>query len=156
MNVTATLIGQVLTFTVLVWFIMRYLWGPLTQMMQDRQRRIADGLAAAERGKHERELAEKRALEILRKAKADAAEVIALAEKRAAEVAEEAKNQARAEAERILHAARADIDREINSAREQLRTAVSELAVAGAARILEKEIDQKTHAGLVESVVKRL
>lgn len=156
MNITATLIGQVLTFAVLVWFIMRYLWGPLTQLMQDRQRRIADGLAAAERGKHERELAEKRALEILRKAKADATGVIGLAEKRAAEIAEEAKNQARTEAERILHAARADIDQEINRAREQLRAVVSELAVAGAAKILEKEIDEKAHAGLVESVVKQL
>ncbi len=156
MNITATLIGQILTFAVLVWFIMRYLWGPLTQLMQDRQRRIADGLAAAERGKRERELAEKRALEILRKAKADAAKVIGLTEKRAAEIAEEAKNQARAEAERILHAARADIDQEINRAREQLRAVVSELAVAGAAKILEKEIDEKAHAGLVESVVKQL
>ncbi|GMR04079.1 MAG: F0F1 ATP synthase subunit B [Gammaproteobacteria bacterium] len=156
MNITATLIGQVLTFAVLVWFIMRYLWGPLTQLMQDRQRRIADGLAAAERGKRERELAEKRALEILRKAKADAAEIIGLTEKRAAEIAEEAKNQARAEADRILHAARADIDQEINRAREQLRAAVSGLAVAGASKILEKEIDEKAHAGLVESVVKQL
>ena len=156
MNITATLIVQIFTFALLVWFIMHFLWKPLTSLMEERQRRIADGLAAAERGKRERELAEKRALEILRKAKTDAAEVIALAEKRAAEVAEEAKNQARAEAERILHAAHTEIDREINHAREQLRTVVSGLAVAGAAKILEKEIDEKAHAGLVESVVKQL
>ncbi len=156
MNVTATLFGQIITFAVLVGFVMRFLWGPLTQLMQERQKRIADGLAAGEKGRHEQELGEKRALEILKQAKAEAQEIIVLAEKRAGEIADEAKEHAKAEAERIIQAARAEIDQETNRAREQLRAAVTGLAVAGASRILRKEVDAKAHAKLLEAVVKEL
>jgi F-type H+-transporting ATPase subunit b len=156
MNINATLIGQMIAFVVFVWFCMKFIWPPLMKALEDRKRTIADGLAAAEKGKLEQELGQKRALETIKQAKQDAAEVIALSEKRATEVAEEAKNQARAEAERIITAARADIEQEINRAKEQLRVAVSELAVVGAARILEKEVDAKTHARLLETVVKQL
>lgn len=156
MNINATLIGQMITFALLVWFTMRFVWPPLMRALAERQKTIADGLAAAERGQRELELAEKRALEVLKKAKADAQEVIGLAEKRAAEVADEAKSTARAEAERILAAARNDIDQEVNRAKESLREHVAQLAVAGAARILEKEIDPKAHARLLEAVAKQL
>ncbi|BAU50430.1 ATP synthase subunit B [Sulfurifustis variabilis] len=156
MDINATLIGQSLVFILLIWFTMRFVWPPLTRAMAERQKTIADGLAAAERGKRELELAEKRALEMLKKAKADAQEIIGLAEKRAAEVTDEAKGAARVEAERIVHAARGDIEQETNRAREMLRERLAELAVAGAARILEKEIDPKAHARLLEAVVKQL
>ncbi len=141
MNMTATLIGQILTFAALVWFINRFLWGPLTRMMADRSKRIADGLAAAERGQHEQELAEKRAMEVLHGAKGQAAEIISQAQRRAGEIIEEAKNDARGEGERLLQAARAEIDQEVNRAREQLRSQVASLAVAGAERVLAREID---------------
>jgi len=156
MNIDATLIGQSIAFFLFVWFCMKFIWPPLTQALEDRKRTIADGLAAAEKGKYEQELGEKKALETIKKAKQDAAEVIALAEKRAAEVADEAKDHAKIEAERIVAAARTDIDQEINRAKEQLRVAVSDLAVTGAARILEKEVDAKTHARLLEAVIKQL
>jgi F-type H+-transporting ATPase subunit b len=156
MNINLTLLGQSITFAVFVWFCMRFIWPPLTRALEARRKQIADGLAAAEKGRHELELAEKRALEVLRKAKGEAAGVIAAAEKRAAEIADEAKGQAKAEAERILSAARADIEQEVNRAREQLRRHVAELAVAAAGRILEQEIDGTRHARLVESVVKQL
>ncbi len=156
MNIDATLIGQSIAFFLFVWFCMKFIWPPLTQALEDRKRTIADGLAAAEKGKYEQELGEKKALETIKKAKQDAAEVIALAEKRAAEVADEAKDHAKVEAERIVAAARTDIDQEINRAKEQLRVAVSDLAVTGAARILEKEVDAKTHARLLEAVIKQL
>ncbi|MFP5348635.1 MAG: F0F1 ATP synthase subunit B [Gammaproteobacteria bacterium] len=156
MNINATLIGQSIAFFIFVWFCMKYVWPPLTRALDERKRTIADGLAAAERGKRELEQAEKRALDVLKKAKSDAQEVIGLAEKRAAEVADEAKQQARAEAERILQAARADIEQEANRAREQLRARLAELVAAGAGRILEKEIDAKAHARLLESVAKEL
>lgn len=156
MEINATLIGQSLVFILLVWFTMRFVWPPLTRAMAERQKTIADGLAAAERGKRELELAEKRALEVLKKAKSDAQEIIGLAEKRAAEVTDEAKSSARTEAERIVHAARGDIEQEANRAREALRERLAELAVLGAARILEKEIDPKAHARLLEAVVKQL
>ena len=156
MNINATLIGQSIAFFIFVWFCMKFVWPPLMRALDERKRTIADGLAAAERGKRELELSEKRALDVLKKAKSDAQEVIGLAEKRAAEVADEAKQQARAEAERIVQAARADIEQEVNRAREQLRARLAELAAAGAGRILEKEIDAKAHARLLESVAKQL
>lgn len=156
MNITATLIGQSIAFFLFVWFCMKFIWPPLTRALDDRKKTIADGLAAAEKGRRELELGEKKALETIKKAKQDAAEVIALADKRAAEIADEAKETAKAEAERIVAAARADIEQEVNRAKEQLRVAVSELAVVGAARILEKEVDARAHAKLLESVVKQL
>ena len=156
MNLDATIIGQSIAFFLFVWFCMKFIWPPLTQALEERKKTIADGLAAAERGKREQELGEKKALDTIKQAKQDAAEVIALAEKRAAEIADEAKEHARVEAERIIAAARADIDQEVNRAKEQLRQAVSELAVAGAARILEQEVDAQAHARLLEAVVKQL
>lgn len=156
MNVTATLFGQMITFAVLVGFIWRFLWGPMTRMLAERNKRIADGLAAGEKGKHELELAEKRAIELLREAKQQTAEILAQAEKRAAEIIDESKTHARTEAENILTAAKTEITREMNAAREQLRASVAQLAVTGAARILEKEIDAKSHAKMLESVVSQL
>lgn len=153
MNVTATLIGQMLTFAVLVWFVNRFLWGPLTQMMEDRKKRIADGLAAAERGKHEQELAEKRAAEVIHEAKEQAAGIIAQAQKRSTEIVEEAKDNARAESERIITAAHAEIDQEVNRAKEQLREQVAGLAVAGASRVLKREVDTSAHQQMLEDLV---
>jgi F-type H+-transporting ATPase subunit b len=156
MNITATLIGQSVAFFLFVVFCMKFVWPPLMRILEERKKTIADGLAAAERGKREQELGEKRALETIKKAKREAAEIVAVAEKRAAEVADEAKAAAKAEAERIVAAAKADIDQELVRAKEQLRAAVAELAVAGAARILEKEVDAKSHARLLETVAAKL
>ena len=156
MNINITLIGESIAFFLFVWFCMKFIWPPLTKALEDRKRTIADGLAAAEKGKYEQELGQKKALETIKKARQDATEVIALAEKRAADIADQAKDHARVEAERIVAAARADIEQEINRAKEQLRQAVSELAVVGAERILEKEVDAKAHARLLEAVVKQL
>ncbi|MHB8453331.1 MAG: F0F1 ATP synthase subunit B [Acidiferrobacterales bacterium] len=156
MNVTATLFGQMLTFAVLVAFVWRFLWGPLTGMLAERNKRVADGLAAGEKGKRELELAEKRVVELLREAKQQTAEILAQAEKRSSEIIDEAKSHARVEAENILTGARTEITREMNAAREQLRASVAELSVIGAARILEKEIDAKSHARMLEAVVRQL
>ena len=156
MNITATLLGQILTFAVLVWFIQRYLWEPLTTALADRQKKIADGLAAAERGEHEQELAQKRAAERIAEAKQQAAEIVTQAQKRASEIVDEAKDNARAEGERLLTAANAEIDQEVNRAREQLRGQVVSLAVAGAGRVLEKEVDPKAHQKLLADLVAQI
>ncbi len=156
MNVTATLIGQMLTFAVLVWFINRYLWDPMTRMMEDRRKRIADGLAAAERGKHEQELAERRAKEHIHEAKEKAAEIIAQAQRRANEMIEEAKEAARAEGERIKASANAEIDQEVNRAKQALRGQVVSLSVAGASRVLRREIDDKAHEELLKDLVAQI
>jgi len=155
-NVTATLIGQMLTFAVLVWFINRYLWDPMTRMMEDRRKRIADGLAAAERGKHEQELAERRAKEHIHEAKEKAAEIIAQAQRRANEMIEEAKEAARAEGERIKASANAEIDQEVNRAKQALRGQVVSLSVAGASRVLRREIDDKAHEELLKDLVAQI
>jgi len=155
-NITATLIAQIITFAVLVWFMKRFLWGPITNLMGERQKRIADGLAAAEKGKHELERADKRAVEVLREAKSKAAEIVAGAEKRAADIVDEAKGAAKTEADHIIKAARAEVDRERNAAREHLRERVIELAVLGAGRVLEAELDAKGHAKILDRVAQEL
>ena len=152
MNVTATLLGQMITFAVLVWFIHRFLWGPLTRMMAERSKRIADGLAEAERGKRELELANKRSVEILREGKHQAADIVAQAEKRSLQIIEEAKHAAKAEGERIIAGAKAEIAQEVSRAKEVLRSQVSALAVAGAEKILRREVDAKEHAALLKSI----
>ena len=117
MNFNATLIGQSITFIVFVWFCMKFIWPPVMHALEDRKKKIADGLAAAEHGKHEQELAEERAKEILREAKDQAGEIISRADKRAAEIVEEAKGDAREEGARLLTAARAEIEQEPLDAR---------------------------------------
>ncbi len=156
MNINATLLGQTVAFILFVWFCMKFVWPPIMKALDARKKTIADGLAAGEKGKHELELAEKRAGDIVREAKTKAAEIVTGAEKRAGDVIDQAKGQAKTEADGILAAARSEIDRERNAAREVLRQQVATLAVAGAARILEKEIDAKSHAKLLDDVVKQL
>ncbi|HKK14877.1 MAG TPA: F0F1 ATP synthase subunit B [Gammaproteobacteria bacterium] len=151
-----TLLGQIITFALLVWFVKRFLWGPMLQMMENRQQRIADGLAAAERGRHEQQLAEDRATELLHEAKGQAAEIISRAEKRATEIVEEAKADARSEGDRLLAAARAEIDQELNRVKEELRSQVAGLAVSGAEKILEREIDEKAHSELLNKLVAQI
>lgn len=156
MNVTATLFGQIIVFALLIWFVNRFLWGPLTTVMEQRKKRIADGLAAAERGKHEQELAEQRAAEKLKEAKEKAAEIIAQAQKRASEIIEESKDTARAEGERLIAAANAEIEQEANRAREELRGKVVSLAVAGAGKVLKREVDAKVHDELLRDLAGQL
>ena len=149
MNFNATLIGQSITFIFFVWFCMKFVWPPITNALETRKKQIADGLAAADRGKHELELAAKKAGDNMRDAKAQAAEVIALAEKRAAQIIEEAKMAAKEEGDRQLAAAQANIEQEANRARESLREQVAALAVAGAEKILRREVNAQTHADLL-------
>jgi F-type H+-transporting ATPase subunit b len=143
-------------FILLIWFVNKVMWGPLSAMMEARQKRIADGLAAAEKGKHEQELAEKRAKETLKESKAQAAEIIAQAQKRAGEIVEEAKESARSEGDRIKAAANADIEREVNQAKEHLRVQVASLAVAGAEQVLKREINTESHNKLLQDLAAQI
>ena len=153
MSITATLIGQMLTFAVLIWFINKVLWGPMTQMLESRKQKIADGLAAAERGMHEKELAEKDAVKHIRKAKDQAAQIIAQAQKRSAEIIEDAKIEAKEEGERIMKAAATEIEQEKERAKEALREQVVDITMAAAGKIIQKEIDAKNHAVILDDVV---
>lgn len=145
MNINLTLFGQTISFFLFVWFCMKFVWPPIMQALEERKAKIADGLAAADRGKHEQELAEKRAKDLLVEAKREAAEIIANANKRANEIVEESKGDARTEGERIVVAARAEIDKERNQAREELRGQVVALALAGAEKVLGREISATEH-----------
>lgn len=156
MNINLTLIGQSISFAFFVWFCMKFIWPPLVKALEERKQSIADGLAAAERGKHEKELAESRAKEVLHEAKDQASDIIGHAQKRASEIVEEAKEQAREEGARLVTAAQAEIEREVNRAREELRAQVVSLAVSGASRVLSKEIDAQSHGAMLDDLVSNL
>ena len=156
MNINLTLIGQLLSFVLFVWFTMRFVWTPIMGALEERRKGIADGLAAAERGAHEQELAEQRAAELLREAKTQAADIVAQGQKRGNEIVDEAKEDARAEGERLLTAARAEIEQERHKAREELREQVSALAIAGAEKILKKEINATAHKSILDSLAKQI
>lgn len=155
-SINGTLIIQLITFVILVILLYKYLYGPLRRVMDDRSTKIADGLAAAERGQEELDLAQKRAAEILREAKDKASEIIALAERRDIEMREEAQIKAREEADRIIAAARAEIEVEGNRAREQLRGEVVRLVVDGSRQILHREINADNHRDIVDRMVAQL
>jgi F-type H+-transporting ATPase subunit b len=152
MNINATLIGQAIAFFLFVVFCMKYVWPPILQALEERKKKIADGLAAGEHGKREQVLAEERAKVLLREAKEQAGEIITRADKRAAEIVDESKDDARAEGGRILTAARAEIDQELNRVKEELRGQVVAVALAAASRILEREVDAATHADLLNKL----
>lgn len=152
MNINATLLAQTIMFGLFVGFCMRFIWPPIMAALGERKKQIADGLAAGERGKHELELASRRATESLHEAKQKAGEVIALAEKRASEIVEQAKGAAKEEGDRLVAGAKAEIEQEINRAREVLRQQVAELAVAGAEKILRREVDAQAHAELLTAL----
>ncbi len=153
MNINATLLGQTIMFAMFVWFSMKFVWPPIMAALEERKKQIADGLAAAERGKHDLELAAHRSADLIREAKEKAAEIIAQSDKRGSELIEAAKIQAHAESERIVTAAKAEIDQEVFRAKEQLRMQVSAVALAGAGKILGREIDAKSHNDLLEKLV---
>jgi F-type H+-transporting ATPase subunit b len=156
MNLNLTLIAQAITFTVFIWVTVKFIWPYMLRAIETRQKTIADGLAAAEEGKRSLEVSSKRADEEIRKARERASDVLAQAEKRAAQIIEEAKNAAREEGNREKAAAKAEIAQELTRAREQLRDQVASLAVAGAEKILRREVDARAHSELLDSVKKQL
>ena len=156
MNLNATLFAQLVVFFILAWFTMKFVWPPIVKALDERAKKIADGLAAAERGKHDLELATKRSSDALREGKEKASELISQADKRGQQIVEEAKEAAKAEAEKILAAARAEVAQEVARAKEELRARVAELAMAGAGKILRREIDAQAHADIVASIQKDL
>ncbi len=152
MNINFTLISQAIAFSIFIWFTVKFVWPPLLRAIEERQKTIADGLAAGERGRHELELASQRSSDVLKEAKQRASEIILQAEKRAAEIVEESKRTAKEEGDRIIAGARADIEHEVFSAKESLRQHVVELAIAGAEKILRREVDVKAHADMLASI----
>lgn len=156
MSINATLIGQMIWFAVFIWITMKYVWPPLQKAMADRQQQIAEGLAAAERGKHDLDLAAKRSAEVIREAKDKAAALIADAEKRAREIVEAAKETAKQEADKVYNGKLAELEQEAERVRAALRERVAELAVAGAEKILRREVNQSVHAEMLAALKQEL
>ncbi len=156
MNINLTLFAQLIAFVVFVFFCMKFVWPPIMAALNERQKKIADGLAEAERGMQQQEIAEKNAEKQLSEAKQQASEILGQAQKRANEMVEDAKSVAIDEGNRIKEAAHAEVEKEVNRAKETLRTQVSAIAVAGAERILKKEINANSHQEILDDLAAQI
>lgn len=156
MNINLTLIGQAIAFAVFVWFCVKYVWPPITAAMEARQKKIADGLSAADRASLDLELAQEKAAKQMQQAKEEAAVLIDQANKRAAQIVESSKDDARKEGEKLIEQAQAEIQQERVQAREALRTEVATLAIAGAEKILETSVDAKAHSEMLDKLAAQL
>src|SRR6266852_3007963 len=156
MNINLTLLMQAVAFAAFIWFTAKFVWPPLMRAIETRQTEIADGLAAGEEGRHSLVNAEKRIAEMMVEAKTRASDIVAQGEKLKSEAVDQAKTDAKTEADRILAAAKSEIEQEVHRAKEALRGQVAELAVAGAAKILKREVDAKAHADLLAEIEQQL
>ena len=156
MNINATLLGQAIAFAVFVWFCMKYVWPPLLGAIEERQKKIADGLTQAERAGKDLELAQAKSTDKLKEAKAQAAEIVEQANKRRAQIVEEAKTEGETERQKIITQGEAEVEAERNRAREELRQQVSNLAIAGAEKIIKRSIDKEANSDIIDKLVAEL
>jgi F-type H+-transporting ATPase subunit b len=156
MDINLTLLMQAVAFAAFIWFTAKFVWPPLMRAVDARQKQIADGIAAGESGRQSLASAEKRIGDMMAEAKSRSSEIIAQGEKLKSETVDAAKAEAKAEADRILAAAKAEIQQELARAKESLRDQVADLAVAGAEKILKREVDAKAHADLLASIRREL
>lgn len=153
MNLNATLIGQFITFAIFVWFTMKYVWPPVIKALNDRKQKIAEGLAASERGIHDLELARHKAAEIMRDAKIQASQIVDETNKRTNMMVEEAKEQARTESSRIIALGKAEIELEVQKAKKELKNQVASIALLGAEKILGHSIDKAANNEIIEKLI---
>ncbi len=156
MDINLTLVGQGITFFLFILFTMKFVWPPLSAAMEERQAKIAEGLNRAERGQQELAQAQEKAAEIVREARTQASEIIEQANKRGGEIVEEAKQAARVEGERLIAQAHSQIEQERTQVRAELQQQVAALAVTGAAKILEREVDASAHNAMLEELASQL
>ncbi|HEY2465075.1 MAG TPA: F0F1 ATP synthase subunit B [Steroidobacteraceae bacterium] len=156
MNINLTLIVQTVMFVVLIWFTMKFVWPMILQQMDERSQKIAAGLAAAEKGQHDLASANERAEAIMREARERAAQIVDQAQHRANDMVEEAKGTATAEGARLLAAAQEQINLSAAHARETLRRDVAQIAVSAASKILEREIDARTHGDIIDKLAAQI
>lgn len=152
MDINATLIGQFITFVILIWFTMKYVWPPITKAMHDRETKIAAGLEAAERGQRELEAAEHQALTIIREARSQANHLIEQANLHSAKLVEEAKANAKLEGQRLIEMAQSEIDREVTQAKIQLKSHLATLAIAGAEKLIKRNLDAASHQDMLNDL----
>ena len=153
MNINATLILQSIAMMIFVWFCMKFVWPPLLKAMDERREKIADGLAASDRAEKELAAAKVKADEQITEARDKAGEIVEQANQRHSQILDQAKDDATSERQRQVTAAEADISQAANQAREELRASVASLAVLGASKVLEKEIDAEAHRELLDKLI---
>lgn len=156
MNINLTLLAQLISFMIFVWFCKKYVWPPITEMMAERAQTIADGLNAAEQAGQDLEVAQQEVAKQLTEAKLQASQILDQANKRAAQIVDEAKEQATTEGQRLKDSAQADIAQEVNRAKEKLRSQVASLALVGAEKILQASIDENAHRDIVDKLAANL
>jgi F-type H+-transporting ATPase subunit b len=150
------LLSQVAMFAFFVWFCARFIWPPLMRAIENRQKQVAEGLAAAEKGRQSLEVSARQAEQAVAEARTRASEIIGQAERRASQMVEEARSEAKEEGNREKAAAKAEIEQEYARAREQLREHVAALAIAGAEKILRREVDAKAHGELLAAIQQQI
>lgn len=156
MNINMTIIGQAIWFALFVFFCMKFVWPPIIGALTERKQKIAEGLSAADRAERDLALAQEKATSNLKEAKEKAAEIIDQANRRANQILEDAKEAARAEGERLVAQAQGEIEQEVNSAREKLRTEVAALALSGAEKVLEGEVNRDAHGKMLDQLAAQL
>lgn len=156
MNITATLLAQIVAFVILIWLVNRLMWGPITDALKKRQDHISEGLDAAEKSKKELADAEVKIADMEKEARSKAGEIIANSEKRAQEIVEEAKEIANSEGDRIKQSAQGDIDQQFEQAKQKLVTQVAELAIVGAEKVLASELNRSTHLKALKALEERM
>ncbi|MBB1313228.1 MULTISPECIES: F0F1 ATP synthase subunit B [Aliivibrio] len=156
MNMNATLLGQAIAFALFVWFCMKYVWPPIMEAIEERQKKIADGLSAAERAAKDLDLAQANASDQLKEAKRAATEIIEQANKRKGQILDEAREEALTERQKILTQGEAELETERNRARDELRKQVATLAVIGAEKILERSINLEAQKDILDNITAKL
>jgi F-type H+-transporting ATPase subunit b len=156
MNLNLTLLGQMLTFALFVWFTMKYVWPPITKALSDRQKKIADGLAAADQGQRSLELADRKVAELMREAKLKSAHIVEEANKRAQHMVNQAKESAKEEGQKIIQHAHAQIELDVMKARQELQSHVGRLAVDVAEKLLKRTIDIEKHQQFIDEAIKEV
>lgn len=156
MNLNLTLIGQAISFAIFVIFCMKYVWPPIISALRERQAKIAQGLADAEQGEQRREEVEQEIAVLLQDAKTQASEILSQAQKRSNEIVEEAKDAARTEGDRIMTGAQAEIEQEVVRAKEDLRKQVGAIALSGASKILNAEVNESSHQQVLDELIAQI
>ena len=156
MNINVSLIGEIVVFAIFIWLTMKFIWPPVIKAMEARANKIAEGLAAGERGKQDLANAQAKSSEILHAARDKGAEVVEVANQQAARILEDARKEAQAERQRQVEAARAEIQQELNRAKDALRAEVANIAVAAAGKIVEREIDPRAHKALLDELAQQI
>ena len=156
MNIDASLIAEAVAFALFVWLTMKFIWPHITKAMEERAAKIAEGLAAGERGRKDLEHAQVKATEILHEARDKGAEIVEVASQQASRILEEARKEAQAERQRQVEAAKAEIQQELNRAKDALRAEVADITVAAAERIIAREIDPKAHKALLDDLARQI